>query len=88
MTVSVGSARMMWSPSTVTTASAHGSVHRLGSNLQCSTFALEDNAMPGTGCATADLNRDERPDFACTGGTSLKWYEHQPARGSRANRQP
>jgi hypothetical protein len=47
-------------------------VYRLGSNFQWSKFALEDNAMSGSGCATADFNRDKRPDLACTGGTSLK----------------
>lgn len=43
-----------------------------------SKFVLEDNAMPGSGCTVADFNNDKRMDFACTGGTSLKWYENQP----------
>lgn len=44
-----------------------------------SKFVLEDNAMPGSGCVTADFNNDKRLDLACTGGTMLKWYENKPA---------
>lgn len=40
---------------------------------------LEDNAMPGSGCTVADFNNDKRLDLACTGGTTLKWYENKPA---------
>jgi hypothetical protein len=36
--------------------------------------------MPGSGCAVADFNNDKRMDLACTGGTSLKWYENRPAK--------
>jgi hypothetical protein len=35
--------------------------------------------MPGSGCTSADFNGDKRPDVACIGGTSLKWYENRPA---------
>lgn len=45
-----------------------------------SKFVLEDNAMPGSGCTVADFNNDKRMEFACTGGTSLKWYENLPAK--------
>ena len=35
-----------------------------------------DPKMPAAACVVADLNNDGRPDLACTGGTSLKWYEN------------
>jgi hypothetical protein len=42
---------------------------------------LLDEQMPAAACASADLNGDGRIDLACTGGTSLKWYENLgPAR--------
>ena len=55
-------------------------VYRRGEDGTWSKFALEENAMPGSGCAVADFNNDKRMDIACTGGTSLKWYENQPAK--------
>jgi hypothetical protein len=55
-------------------------VYRRGADGTWAKFAVEDNAMPGSGCAVADFNNDKRMDFACTGGTSLKWYENQPAK--------
>jgi hypothetical protein len=54
-------------------------IYRRGADGSWSKFALEENAMPGNGCAVADFNNDKRMDLACTGGTSLKWYENQPA---------
>jgi len=53
-------------------------VYRHAANGTWSKFVLEDNAMPGSACAVADLNNDKRIDLACTGGTSLKWYENKP----------
>jgi hypothetical protein len=35
--------------------------------------------MAGSGCRAADVNNDKRIDLVCTGGSSLKWYENQPA---------
>jgi len=55
-------------------------VYRRSADGSWSKFVLEDNAMPGSGCAVADFNNDKRMDLACTGGTSLKWYENQPAK--------
>ena len=55
-------------------------VYRRGADNQWTKFVLESNAMPGSGCVSADFNNDKRMDLACTGGTSLKWYENQPAR--------
>src|SRR5215203_1470996 len=53
-------------------------VYRRSADGSWSKFVLEENAMPGSGCTVADFNNDKRMDFACTGGTSLKWYENQP----------
>ena len=55
-------------------------VYRRGADGTWSKFVIEDNAMPGSGCTVADFNNDKRMDFACTGGTSLKWYENLPAK--------
>jgi hypothetical protein len=55
-------------------------VYRRGADNTWAKFVLEDNAMPGSGCVAADFNNDKRMDLACTGGTSLKWYENQPAK--------
>lgn len=54
-------------------------VYRRGADGQWTKWVLESNGMPGSGCTSADFNGDKRPDVACTGGTSLKWYENQPA---------
>jgi hypothetical protein len=35
-----------------------------------------DPKMPAAACAVADLTGDGRPDLACAGGSSLKWYEN------------
>jgi hypothetical protein len=35
-----------------------------------------DEKMPAAACAVADLNGDGRLDLACTGASSLKWYEN------------
>lgn len=40
------------------------------------TRRVLDAEMPAAACAVADLNGDGRPDLACTGATSLKWYEN------------
>ena len=53
-------------------------VYRRSADGTWSKFVVEENAMPGSGCTVADFNNDKRMDFACTGGTSLKWYENQP----------
>ena len=40
------------------------------------TRRVLDAEMPASACAVEDLNGDGRPDLACTGATSLKWYEN------------
>ncbi|MFM8535427.1 MAG: FG-GAP repeat domain-containing protein [Acidimicrobiia bacterium] len=55
-------------------------IYRRGAGDQWTRFVLDNNAMPGSGCAVADFNNDKRMDLACTGGSSLKWYENQPAK--------
>jgi hypothetical protein len=55
-------------------------VYRRSADGTWSKFVLEENAMPGSGCTVADFNNDKRMDVACTGGTSLKWYENLPAK--------
>jgi hypothetical protein len=55
------------------------SIYRLGANNQWTKFVVEENAMAGSGCRAADVNNDKRIDLVCTGGSSLKWYENQPA---------
>jgi len=35
-----------------------------------------DENMPAAACAAADLSGDGRLDLACTGASSLKWYEN------------
>lgn len=52
-------------------------VYRRSATGAWSKTVLESNTMPGSGCAIADFNNDKRMDFACTGGTSLKWYENK-----------
>jgi hypothetical protein len=54
-------------------------VYRRGSDGTWTKSVLEENAMAGSGCTVADFNNDKRMDIACTGGTSLKWYENLPA---------
>lgn len=54
-------------------------VYRRTADGTWSKFVLESNAMPGSGCVAADFNNDKRMDVACTGGTTLKWYENKPA---------
>lgn len=55
-------------------------VYHRGADGSWSKFVLEENAMPGNGCTVADFNNDQRMDLACTGGTTLKWYENLPAK--------
>ena len=55
-------------------------IYRRSADGSWSKFVLEENAMPGNGCTVADFNNDKRMDLACTGGTSLKWYENLPAK--------
>lgn len=55
-------------------------IYRRSTDGSWSKFVLEENAMPGNGCTVADFNNDKRMDLACTGGTSLKWYENLPAK--------
>lgn len=55
-------------------------VYRRGTDGSWSKLVLEENTMPGNGCTVADFNNDKRMDLACTGGTSLKWYENLPAK--------
>ncbi len=55
-------------------------VYRMSGNGEWTKTVLEDNAMPGSGCVAADFNGDKRTDIACTGGSSLKWYENLPAK--------
>jgi hypothetical protein len=42
------------------------------------TKHVVDDAMNASGCVTADLNGDKRPDIACIAGgtTGVKWYEN------------
>ena len=42
------------------------------------TKQVVDDAMNASGCVTADLNGDKRPDIACIAGgtTGVKWYEN------------
>jgi hypothetical protein len=35
-----------------------------------------DAGLPASSCATTDLNADGRPDLACLGASTLKWYEN------------
>jgi hypothetical protein len=39
---------------------------------------LDEGKMAASGCVTADLNGDKRPDIVCIGASSanLKWYEN------------
>jgi len=39
---------------------------------------LDEGKMAASGCVTADLNADKRPDIVCIGSSSanLKWYEN------------
>lgn len=55
-------------------------VYRRSADGSWSKSILEENGMPGNGCTVADFNNDKRMDLACTGGTSLKWYENLPAK--------
>lgn len=55
-------------------------IYRLDANNTWTKTVLEENGLPGSGCIAADFNNDKRMDLACTGGSSLKWYENQPAR--------
>jgi hypothetical protein len=55
-------------------------IYRRSADGSWARFVLEENAMPGNGCTVADFNNDKRMDLACTGGTSLKWYENLPAK--------
>lgn len=55
-------------------------IYRLGASNAWTRTMLEENTMPGSGCRAADFNNDKRMDLVCTGGTTLKWYENQPAK--------
>ncbi|HEX6162885.1 MAG TPA: VCBS repeat-containing protein [Vicinamibacterales bacterium] len=55
-------------------------VYRRNADGAWSKFVLESNAMPGSGCTVADFNNDKRMDLACTGGTTLKWYENKASK--------
>ena len=46
-----------------------------------------DPKMPTAACAVADFNNDGRPDLACIGATSLKWYENLGGPSSPSPRQ-
>jgi hypothetical protein len=37
---------------------------------------LDAGGMGAAACAVADLNADGRPDIACIGAATLKWYEN------------
>lgn len=43
---------------------------------------IDEGGMAGSGCVTADLNGDRRPDIVCIGSatSNLKWYENRRAR--------
>lgn len=43
---------------------------------------LDEGAMAASGCVTADLNADKRPDIVCIGASTgnLRWYENVGSR--------
>jgi len=43
---------------------------------------LDEGGMGPAACVVADLNADRRPDVACIGGATLKWYENLGGAGS------
>ena len=49
---------------------------------------LDAGAMTASGCVTADINTDRRPDIVCIGSSSanIKWYENAPAASSSSSR--
>ena len=49
---------------------------------------LDAGTMTASGCVTADINTDRRPDIVCIGSSSanIKWYENVAAASSSSSR--